>query len=197
MSDPLTALMHAVQVMNLLKTLIMKTLRERKETDETGGYSPMSSCLSDHQSEEDLYSQPDLYSNPDMDTNSELRGVASDYDENALYSNSSEDEDEVRPLSDIEDCFLRRLDEKRTAPNSMTMVNKPASKSYGEYASPQSCSSFNMESGTSSVDSKNGSSGLRASYWEDSGKCMQSPSASCSTLKEMDMEDKVVGVCFN
>ncbi|KAG8370678.1 hypothetical protein BUALT_Bualt13G0008300 [Buddleja alternifolia] len=31
MSDPLTALMHAVQVMNLLKTLIVKTLRERDE----------------------------------------------------------------------------------------------------------------------------------------------------------------------
>ncbi|GMJ01112.1 hypothetical protein HRI_003780400 [Hibiscus trionum] len=31
MSDPLTALMHAVQVMNLLKTLIMKTLQERVE----------------------------------------------------------------------------------------------------------------------------------------------------------------------
>ncbi|PRQ26241.1 putative Rho GTPase activation protein [Rosa chinensis] len=200
MSDPLTALMHAVQVMNLLKTLIMKTLREREETDETGGYSPMSSCLSDHQSDEDLYSHPDmdtngdLYSHPDMDTNSELRGLTSDYDENAHYSNSSEDEDEVRPLSDIEECFLRRLDEKKTAPNSMAMLNKPTSKSLGEYPSPQSCSSFNMESGTSSVDSKNGNSGLCASYGEDSGKCtdMESPSVSCSTLKEMDMEDRVM-----
>ncbi|CAM8987845.1 unnamed protein product [Rhodiola kirilowii] len=31
MSDPLTALMHAVQVMNFLKTLILKKLREREE----------------------------------------------------------------------------------------------------------------------------------------------------------------------
>ncbi|MCO5567485.1 hypothetical protein L7F22_021178 [Adiantum nelumboides] len=31
MSDPLTALMHAVQVMNLLKTLILRTLRDREE----------------------------------------------------------------------------------------------------------------------------------------------------------------------
>lgn len=31
MSDPLTALIHAVQVMNFLKTLIVKTLREREE----------------------------------------------------------------------------------------------------------------------------------------------------------------------
>ncbi|CAI9100368.1 OLC1v1037349C2 [Oldenlandia corymbosa var. corymbosa] len=32
MADPLTALIHAVQVMNFLKTLINKTLREREET---------------------------------------------------------------------------------------------------------------------------------------------------------------------
>lgn len=31
MSDPLTALMHAVQVMNLLKTLILKTINDREE----------------------------------------------------------------------------------------------------------------------------------------------------------------------
>ncbi|OEL37309.1 Rho GTPase-activating protein 3 [Dichanthelium oligosanthes] len=31
MADPLTALIHAVQVMNFLKTLILKTLKERKE----------------------------------------------------------------------------------------------------------------------------------------------------------------------
>ncbi|KAE8689927.1 Rho GTPase-activating protein 4 [Hibiscus syriacus] len=32
MSDPLTALMHAVQVMNLLKTLIIRTLKEREDS---------------------------------------------------------------------------------------------------------------------------------------------------------------------
>lgn len=32
MLDPLTALMYAVQVMNFLKTLIMKTLKDRKES---------------------------------------------------------------------------------------------------------------------------------------------------------------------
>nr|GFC49936.1 Rho GTPase-activating protein 5-like [Tanacetum cinerariifolium] len=31
MADPLTALMYAVQVMNFLKTLIVKTLRERED----------------------------------------------------------------------------------------------------------------------------------------------------------------------
>ena len=39
MSDPLTALMHAVQVMNFLKTLILKALRDWKnvEHDEAEG----------------------------------------------------------------------------------------------------------------------------------------------------------------
>lgn len=32
MADPLTALIHAVQVMNFLKTMIIKTLREREES---------------------------------------------------------------------------------------------------------------------------------------------------------------------
>ena len=32
MSDPLTALMHAVQVMNFLKTLILKTLQDRQSS---------------------------------------------------------------------------------------------------------------------------------------------------------------------
>ncbi|XP_019418627.1 PREDICTED: rho GTPase-activating protein 3-like [Lupinus angustifolius] len=43
MADPLTALIHAVQVMNFLKTLILKTLQERDES----AAKPMqlSSCL--------------------------------------------------------------------------------------------------------------------------------------------------------
>lgn len=32
MADPLTALIHAVQVMNFLKTLIIKALQEREES---------------------------------------------------------------------------------------------------------------------------------------------------------------------
>lgn len=60
MADPLTALMYAVQVMNFLKTLILKTLRERKDSavkfysapylepsDENGHQSPSQACLED------------------------------------------------------------------------------------------------------------------------------------------------------
>ncbi|XP_061357377.1 rho GTPase-activating protein 5-like [Gastrolobium bilobum] len=43
MADPLTALIHAVQVMNLLKTLILKTLREREKS--IANARLLSSCL--------------------------------------------------------------------------------------------------------------------------------------------------------
>lgn len=42
MADPLTALIHAVQVMNFLKTLILKTLKERKEA--AGAVQALQSC---------------------------------------------------------------------------------------------------------------------------------------------------------
>ncbi|KAF5750524.1 rho GTPase-activating protein 5-like [Tripterygium wilfordii] len=52
MSDPLTALMYAVQVMNFLKTLIIKTLREREDSivDSTPLSSPEPSDEDGHRS---------------------------------------------------------------------------------------------------------------------------------------------------
>ncbi|KAG4967502.1 rho GTPase-activating protein 5-like [Glycine soja] len=60
MADPLTALMYAVQVMNFLKNLILRTLRERKycvvesspgfclePSDENGDHSLLESCQQD------------------------------------------------------------------------------------------------------------------------------------------------------
>lgn len=44
MADPLTALIHAVQVMNFLKTLITKTLMERENSDATDQTLPISSA---------------------------------------------------------------------------------------------------------------------------------------------------------
>ncbi|KAF3439421.1 hypothetical protein FNV43_RR17699 [Rhamnella rubrinervis] len=61
MADPLTALMYAVQVMNFLKTLILKILKERKDSviepsparhlepsDENGHQSPSQPCMEDN-----------------------------------------------------------------------------------------------------------------------------------------------------
>ena len=79
--------MHVVQVMNLLKTLTMKTLQEHEETA-TGGYSPMSSHSCDGPPNEEFDSQQEI------DTSYELRGPTSDYD-NALYSNCDKDEDKA------------------------------------------------------------------------------------------------------
>ncbi|CAN4108482.1 unnamed protein product [Withania somnifera] len=52
MVDPLTALIHAVQVMNLLKTLVIKTLREREESHITcqmqSSCANISNCMVDY-----------------------------------------------------------------------------------------------------------------------------------------------------
>lgn len=204
MSDPLTALMHAVQVMNLLKTLITKTLREREETATNGGYSPMSSCSSDrHTADEDFESQNE------MDTSSETRGHASDYDENANYSHGSEDEDEdnddgeVQSLSEIEKCFLRQLDDKK-AVNITSSPDQSASDSQENNAnSPQCCSGWSKmeESGVSFTDSKEGISGLTTSEGEeeDSSKSLISlqkrvdDKEGSSNMKDIHMDRLLVG----
>lgn len=171
MSDPLTALMHAVQVMNLLKTLIVITLRERDEAV-SGGYSPLSSHSSSQQTEEDLYSQhedmcsqhdedlysqnEDLYSHPGIDFSCELRGPPSEYDDHANFHGENEDEDEdgveVESLSGVEESFLRQLDENKNVAHSFH--EQSMSDMLGETTSPQSCSVFNLESGMPFTDSK-------------------------------------------
>ncbi|KAK6120103.1 hypothetical protein DH2020_046139 [Rehmannia glutinosa] len=105
MSDPLTALMHAVQVTNLLKTLIMKKLRERNETATRS--SLLSSHFTDRQRTEKYYAQHE------MDTSCESTGPASDDEE---HDCSSEDRDEIESLSEVEECcFLRQLDGNENA----------------------------------------------------------------------------------
>ncbi|EYU38110.1 hypothetical protein MIMGU_mgv1a008808mg [Erythranthe guttata] len=97
MLDPLTALMHAVQVMNLLKALISKKLREREESAEGVSSPTVSSRFSFRQKE--YYGQHDI---DDDDASCESRGTASD------------DED-VESLSEVEECFLRQMDESENA----------------------------------------------------------------------------------
>ncbi|KAL5712765.1 Rho GTPase-activating protein 2 [Ranunculus cassubicifolius] len=154
MSDPLTALMHAVQVMNLLKTLIIKTLREREETT-TGGYSPYSAISCDRQTDEEYDSQQE------MDMSCELRGPDSEYDDHANFSHSSGDEDDDEPLNEIEECFLRQLDGKEEV---TTKVESPQEST----SDPSSSSGYNADSGLSFSDTKNGISALSTSNVEES-----------------------------
>nr|XP_043621644.1 rho GTPase-activating protein 2-like [Erigeron canadensis] len=130
MSDPLTALMHAVQVMNLLKTLITKTLREREEAATTdGGYSPMS-YRSDESQEE-------------METSGELRRQPSSEDDN------DEDEDEVESLSEIEESFLKRLMENK---NAKDCFKKELGNLVNQRSSPTTGFDFQEESSSAMTD---------------------------------------------
>ncbi|GMH00380.1 hypothetical protein Nepgr_002219 [Nepenthes gracilis] len=63
MADPLTALIHAVQVMNFLKTLIMKTLQEREES------APKARLFSAHSDSADIIHP--YWSVPNLDTHHE------------------------------------------------------------------------------------------------------------------------------
>ncbi|KAF5180553.1 Rho gtpase-activating protein [Thalictrum thalictroides] len=160
MSDPLTALMHAVQVMNLLKTLIIKTLREREETT-TGGYSPYSATSYEQQTDEDYDSQQEL------NLSCELRGPNSDYDNHANCN--SDNEDEVDPLNEIEECFLRQLngDEELTS-NVDTPQESASDPRIENVSSPSSFSGYNADSGLSFSDAKNESSCLSTSNADES-----------------------------
>ncbi|KAL8232828.1 hypothetical protein R6Q57_002606 [Mikania cordata] len=99
MSDPLTALMHAVQVMNLLKTLITKTLREREETTVARGPQ----------------SDSDFDNHEEMQTSSELRERVS-VDEDR-YDPDGVGDLEVESLSEIEENFLEQIKKNKNAKN--------------------------------------------------------------------------------
>ncbi|KVH94463.1 hypothetical protein Ccrd_003502 [Cynara cardunculus var. scolymus] len=94
MSDPLTALMHAVQVMNLLKTLITKTLRERKENTTNEEFN----CREEIQTSCDLRRRGSSESEED-DNDEHIR-----YD---LCGNSVDGE--------IEESFLKQTKENKPA----------------------------------------------------------------------------------
>ncbi|KAM7495928.1 hypothetical protein LguiA_020342 [Lonicera macranthoides] len=202
MSDPLTALMHAVQVMNLLKTLITKTLRERDENaTTTGGYSPMSSCSSDRQTD------GDFDSNQEMDTSCELRRSPSDCDEQARYSNTSEDDEQgIESLSEIEERFLKQLYENENAKNSFRKELLGDSNIENVNMSPPvSVSNFNIESGTSLCDDSRTENSGCTSYEADSGVTLislehkvdtKNTSKACGSTDDTEMVDKLVDLGF-
>uniref|UniRef100_A0A0E0AIN0 Rho-GAP domain-containing protein n=1 Tax=Oryza glumipatula TaxID=40148 RepID=A0A0E0AIN0_9ORYZ len=132
MSDPLTALMHAVQVMNLLKTLILKTLRER-EHDESE-YSAISSQSSSSDELDEMHHHVEQGGDSGSDTDNfgddgsqSQKDVAKVLQQNVVNEQpigasrrhtsidfrlpyiSYGSDDDVSP-NDIEECFLRRLE---------------------------------------------------------------------------------------
>ncbi|XP_028804250.1 rho GTPase-activating protein 2-like [Neltuma alba] len=109
MSDPLTALMHAVQVMNLLMTLIMKTLAEREEA--------AGSPASFHSSEEEYESEEE------MDT--------SDGEEEG-----EEEEEEAEPLSDIEEYAMSFTESEAGKSNSSSSCQEKSETSSIDTSSP-------------------------------------------------------------
>ncbi|KAJ1390705.1 Rho GTPase-activating protein domain [Sesbania bispinosa] len=194
MSDPLTALMHAVQVMNLLKTLILKTLREREETT-TAGYSPMSF----HSSESECQSEDDYDSQQEMDTSGELRGTKSDYEDHDddNYSHSIEEEEEAASVSEIEECFLKWLDENTKGFSE----EEPEGYLQEELESPRSCSGYKVESATSFIDIKTVNSCSSPSYGDESGTTLttegsnvdtSSPSIGSTGTSDVEMMDKFI-----
>ncbi|KAJ8767973.1 hypothetical protein K2173_020913 [Erythroxylum novogranatense] len=81
MADPLTALMYAVQVMNFLKTLILRTLREREDSvvepnstsrlepcDENGHESPSGCCIFHPENDNELLEQAYVAEEPTVES---------------------------------------------------------------------------------------------------------------------------------
>ncbi|KAM3392767.1 hypothetical protein ACQJBY_013748 [Aegilops geniculata] len=133
MSDPLTALMHAVQVMSLLKTLVLKTLRERE--DDEGSYSTFSSSptLSDgldgvdreHDQGDGNDGGTEKYGDDSSESSKSVdKATNLTMDSEQLIGSSrrhtsfefrlpctiDNDDDKYPSLSDIEEGFLRRLE---------------------------------------------------------------------------------------
>lgn len=172
MSDPLTALMHAVQVMNLLKTLILKTIREREETAASEYSSTSSHSSSDRQSEDDYDSQQE------METSDELGEIKSDDDDHDVnYSHISEDEGEADvSVSEIVECFLKRLDEK-----TKRLAEEPAEYLHEKLeSSPRNSSGYSMESALSYTDIKTVNLCSSPSY-EDDSRTTLSPESNADT----------------
>jgi len=178
MSDPLTALMHAVQVMNLLKTLILKTLRKREETAE-GGYSPMSFRSSDRQSEDDYDSQQEMDTSGDelRETKSEEEDDDDDHND-VNYSPTSEEDGEgdASSVSEIVECFLKRLDEK-----TKRLSEEPVGYLQEKLESPKSFSVYNLESALSFTDIKTENSCSSSSSEDDSRTTLTAEESNADT----------------
>ncbi|PHT35024.1 Rho GTPase-activating protein 1 [Capsicum baccatum] len=109
MADPLTALMYAVQVMNFLRTLIEKTLKDREDSlvepdsvsnldrpDEYGHQSPPQFSVENSKESHELTEQVYTVEEPDSASVSESNRVDNITDDEYLsYTTSSEESDDT------------------------------------------------------------------------------------------------------
>ncbi|XP_056860977.1 rho GTPase-activating protein 2-like [Raphanus sativus] len=137
MTDPLTALMHAVQVMNLLKTLITRTLAEREETSSgSEEYSPSHSHSSNSQTDSDSDNAQDMeVSCESQGTDSESGGEEQEgqqqqEEEHLSRRSTQEDENDIGSLSSVEKCFLGQLS------NNARVSNTSISEDWSPKCSP-------------------------------------------------------------
>lgn len=154
MSDPLTALMHAVQVTNFLRTLIVRRVRERREA--AAEDSPRFSREKEHE-------------NFDDQNECESEGLVLD-DEFEYESDS---------LSDIEYCFSRQLDEHDSAKDGFRkQLERIVCR---DQSSPIIGSALKGDSGVSFSESRVGSSSTSTS--EDESSRSRTRTRSRSTAK--------------
>ncbi|KAL6502828.1 hypothetical protein OROHE_023996 [Orobanche hederae] len=149
MSDPLTALMHAVQVTNLLKTLILKKLRERNEAIHFTNTPKIEKCYSQHET----------------DTNCESSDQPSDNDDD-------EDVEEIESLvSETEDCFLRPVDRNENLEDGFRRKLERILCGKEDNASPRNNigPTLHADSCVSFSDSRVGSSCISTSDDDESG----------------------------
>ncbi|KAK9072687.1 hypothetical protein SSX86_009122 [Deinandra increscens subsp. villosa] len=91
MADPLTALMYAVQVMNFLKTLITKTLREREDSVIESSSSPPQEPPSDENGDQGPRLNPHVQQQHDENEDKEQEFISDD--DHLGYSTATEESD--------------------------------------------------------------------------------------------------------
>ncbi|KAJ0250173.1 Rho GTPase-activating protein 2 [Hirschfeldia incana] len=137
MTDPLTALMHAVQVMNLLKTLITRTLAEREETSSgSEEYSPSHS--SNSQTDSDSDNAQDMEVSCESQSSGSESGGEEEKEEKEQQEeehlsrrlSTQEDENDIGSLSSVEKCFLSQIN------NSARVSNVSISEDWSPKCSP-------------------------------------------------------------
>ncbi|CAH8337461.1 unnamed protein product [Eruca vesicaria subsp. sativa] len=156
MTDPLTALMHAVQVMNLLKTLITRTLAEREETSSgSEGYSPSHSSNSQTDSDSDNAQDMEV-SCGSQGSGSESGGEEGQQqqeekeEEHLSRLSTQEDENDVGSLCSVEKCFLSQIN--NNARVSTTSISEDWSPRCSPLVSFTDDKNNTLGSGTSEQD---------------------------------------------